>query len=295
MANTINYAINFLKQITAKYAAGLKSAGLTTQGVQFIRANQIKIPYLTLGGYKDHSRQGGFNRSNVSNDFYSFTLAFDRDNEVFVDSMDVDESNEAASAANVTTQLMEQHDIPEIDSYRFSKLYTEYLACGGTADTTVLTAGSVLTQFDDWMSEMDDDGVPEEGRILYLTPTVLKLLKTASQVERSIDVSGERALDRRVTRLDNVTLQTAPSARLKTAFNFTDGAVPADDAGQINMILIHPKSVIACDKHSYIRMWAPGTHTQGDGYLYQNRRYGDLFLLPNRAEGVKVNVTPPEE
>jgi hypothetical protein len=56
------------------------------------------------------------------------------------------------------------------------------------------------------------------------------------------------------------------------------------------MILVHPSSVIACDKHSYIRLWAPGTHTQGDGYLYQNRKYGDLFVLDTRKDGIAINT-----
>src|SRR5699024_10086276 len=54
-----------------------------------------------------------------------YTLQFDRDVEFFVDKMDVDESNFAASAANVTKVFIEEHSGPEVDAYRFSKLATK--------------------------------------------------------------------------------------------------------------------------------------------------------------------------
>ena len=31
--------------------------------------------------------------------------------------------------------------------------------------------------------------------------------------------------------------------------------------------------------------FAPGTHTEGDGYLYQNRSLSDTFVFPNGRDG----------
>lgn len=83
-----------------------------------------------------------------------------------------------------------------------------------------------------------------------------------------------------------------PSKRMKTVYDFTEGYKTGAAAKQMNMILVHPKSVIAAQKHSYIKLWAEGTHTVGDGYLYQNRKYGDLFLIDTRVQGVKINLAP---
>ena len=77
---------------------------------------------------------------------------------------------------------------------------------------------------------------------------------------------------------------------MKTVYDFSDGCKPGTNAKQINMILFHPKSLLACDKHQYIKLWPEGSHTQGDGYLYQNRKYGDLFVIPNRVEGIYINA-----
>lgn len=290
MQNTVNYATLFLKQLVQKYTRELLTAGLTTRKVEFVNANTIKIPHVVVGGYKDHSRNGGFNRQTVQNEWIPKTLAFDRDVEFFVDAMDVDESNQTLAAANITNTFLTEKAIPETDAYRLSKLRADYVAASGAPDTTVLTAANVLSIFDGYMSQMDDDEVPEEGRLLYVTPAVRKLLKEAQEISRYINVSQASAgIDRRVHSLDDVAIQMVPSGRMKTAYDFTDGYAPAAAAKQINMILVHPTAVIACDKHSYIRLWAPGTHTQGDGWLYQNRKYGDLFVLENRVQGIKIN------
>jgi hypothetical protein len=300
MANTVNYVTKFEQALKQKYTAELKTAALTSPvggaGVSFIGTKTVKIPYVSVGGYKDHSRNGGFNRQAVANDFITKQLAFDRDVEFFVDAMDVDETNQALSALNITNTFVTEKAIPEIDCYRVSKMYAEWVAASKTADTTALSTTNILAKYDAYMQAMDEAEVPEEGRFLYVTPPVYTLLKNAEVVSRSINVQNNNGeINRAVRSLEDVTITKIPSARMKTAYNFTDGCVPATTAGQVNMILVQPKSVIAVDKHSYIKLWPEGSHTQGDGYLYQNRRYGDLFVLNNRADGIQFNITPYSE
>ena len=295
--NTINYATQFQADIMQKYSRELLTADLTTQNVTFLNANTIKIPFLSVGGYKNHSRNGGFNSQDVEKKDMIKTLAFDRDVELFVDSMDVDESNQTVSAANVTNVFVTEHAIPETDAYRLSKLYADFVASGddnpaGVIDKTVITKENVLSVFDGYMTAMDEDEVPEDGRILYVTPAISDMIKNAVGVSRNLNVgnAADSAINRAINALDNVKIVKIPSGRMKTAYNFEDGFVPAVGAKQMNMILVHPRSVIACDKHSYIRLWPEGTHTKGDGWLYQNRKYGDLFVVNTRKNGIKINT-----
>lgn len=294
MANTVNYAQKFERQLKQKYTQGLKSAGLTTANkeIRWVNAKTIQVPYLILQGYKDHGRNGGFNRQDAENRWMPFVLDHDRDVEYFIDTMDVDESNQALEAANLTNTFETDHAIPETDAYRFSKTYAEFIRLGQTADTTAITPANALLLFDNYMEAMDDAEVPEEGRILYVTPTVYKNLKQAEQIARNITVNTNNSgnIQRAVRSLEEVTITKVPSTRMKTSYDFTDGFVPAAGALQINMILVHPRSVIAVDKHSYIKFWPPGTHTVGDGYLYQNRKYGGLFVIDTRVQGVMINT-----
>lgn len=291
MPNTVNYVTLFERELQQKYSRELMTADLTTPNVRFINANTIKVPYIEVAGYKDHSRNGGFNRQAVKNDFNTYTLAHDRDVEFFVDAMDVDESNQAVAAANTTNEFETQQAIPETDCYRISKLYADFKANGGTVNSTELKAENILTEFDKQMKIMTEAEVPVEGRVLYVTPSVNEILKQAKEMQRFINLNANNGnIQRTITSLDNVKIKEIISSRMKTVYDFTDGCKPGTTAKQINMILLHPKSVIACNKHSYIKLWPEGSHTQGDGYLYQNRQYWDLFVVKNRVEGIYINA-----
>ena len=295
MPNTVNYVTSFEQELKQKYTRELLTADLTTQNVVFVGAKKIKIPFITVSGYKDHSRNGGFNRGTVENQFMGKELGFDRDVEFFVDAMDVDETNQALSAANITNTFEHEKAIPETDAYRLSKLYTDFNALGETATQDELTAATILEKFDTLMEEMDEAEVPEDGRILYVTPSIYTIFKQAEKITRMLEVTRDTAVNRHVRALDDVKIKRIPSGRMKTAYDFTEGFTPASTAKQMNMILVHPSAVIAADKHAYINLWAPGSHTQGDGYLYQNRKYGDLFVLNTRSDGIKINLSPDEE
>lgn len=289
------YAEQFTQFLAQKYEKELCSDALMHSNPQitFLNAQTIKLPRLTLSGYKDHTRTAGFNTGNIANDWEPKKLAHDRDIEFFVDPMDIDETNLALAVANIQNTFENEQAIPEKDCYNFSKLHTELTNFHGRIDsTTVLTAQNVLAVFDEEMSKMDDAGVPVDGRILYVTPAVNKLLKQADGIQRVITVNGANEVNRNVHSLDDVTIKMVQSGRMKTKYNFTDGCVAAADADQINFILVHPSCVVARDKYAYISLFTPGTDSRtADGYLYQNRNYWDLFLIERKVAGCAMHVT----
>jgi len=293
-----SYAEQFERELQQKYTRELTSFLLTQSnpGVKFINAQTIKLPRLTLSGYKDHNRGAmGFNTGTIANDWEPKKLAHDRDIEFALDPMDIDETNLVIEVANIQNVFEEEQAIPEKDSYRYSKLYAEantYVANGAVIDNTVLTTANILDWFDTQMEKMDDAGVPSEGRILYVTPAMNKLLKNASGLSRNIDVTSNNGnIDRRVYSLDDVNIIKVPSARFKTKYDFTNGCVPAVDAKQINLILVHPSCVVSRDKYAYMKLFTPGTDSRtADKYVYQNRYYSDTFLIQNKACGIAINA-----
>lgn len=288
------YAEKFTNLLQQKYAKELCSDALTKSntGVTFINAQTIKLPRMAVSGYKDHTRTPGFNSGSLSNDWEAKKLSHDRDIEFFVDPMDIDETNLTLSVANIQNTFETEQAIPEKDCYRFSKLHAELTKLSGRIDTTVVTAKNFLEWFDEEMSRMDEAAVPEEGRILYVTPTMKKIVKEAEGIQRFAMVSTPSTINRNVHSLDDVTIKMVPAARMKSKYDFTDGFVATEDAKQINCILIHPSCVVCRDKYSYIKLFTPGTDSRtADGYLYQNRNYGDLFLLERKVEGCAMNVS----
>lgn len=287
------YSETFTDFLQKKYAKELCSDALTQSNpqVKFINAQTIKLPSMAVSGYKDHTRTPGFNMGTMSNSWEPKKLMHDRDIEFWIDPMDIDETNLTLSVANIQNAFETDQAIPEKDSYRFSKLHAELTTYSGRIDTTVIDATNFLEAFDTEMAIMDEAGVPEEGRTLYVTPTMRKIVKEAEGIQRMITVNTPSTINRKVHSLDDVTIKMVPASRMKTKYNFTEGCVAAADAKQINWILIHTSCVVCRDKYSYIKLFTPGTDSRtADGYLYQNRSYGDLFLLEKKIEGCSMNV-----
>ncbi|WP_291649923.1 capsid protein [Clostridium sp.] len=293
-----SYAEQFERELQQKYARELTSYALEqfNPQVKFINAQTIKLPKITVSGYKDHNRSSmGFNTGTIANDWEPKKLTHDRDIEFALDPMDIDETNLTLEMANIQNVFETEQAIPERDSYRYSKLYAEaktYAADGAVIDNTALTTANVLDWFDTQMEKMDDNSVPSEGRILYVTPAINKLLKNAEGLTRNTDVNSNNGrVDRRVYSLDDVTIVKVPSARFKTKYDFTNGCIPATDAKQINIILIHPSCQVTRNKYSFIKVFTPGTDSRtADKYVFQNRNYGDTFLIQNKACGIAINA-----
>lgn len=288
----INYAERFERQIEQQFARELTSADMAVnRRYNFIDAQTIKVPTVTLSGYKDHTRDGSKNRGTVGNTFQAFSLTHDRDIEFFVDEMDVDETNQVLSAANITAVFNQEQAIPELDVFRYSKLYAEFVANGGVVNTEVLTTANILTVFDKMMEDMDEAAVPQSGRMLKVTPKVYTMLKNAEKIQRTLDVSGAKGINRNVRSLDEVTIVTVPSDRMKTSYDFSDGFITAVGAKQINMMLYHASAILAPVKVADVYLWNKGeTPESAFGYLYQNRMYTDLFVIKAKKDAIAINA-----
>ena len=216
-----SYAEIFEKDLAQKYEREMVSneLALSNPGIKFLNAQTIKIPRITVSGYKDHNRNTtGFNTGTITNDWEPKKLTHDRDIEFVIDPMDIDETNLVLDVANIQNTFETEQAIPEKDSYRFSKLYAEaksYVAKGAVVDNEALTVANILEWFDEQMSKMDDLSVPQEGRMLYVTSAINKIMKSADGITRTMSVGvgdGSGGVVRRtVHQLDDVHIKTVPS------------------------------------------------------------------------------------
>lgn len=278
----LEYATIFSNVLRELYGQELTCNDLyqSNSDIQIVNGKDIKIPKLSVSGYKDHTRgAGGFNSGTYSNGYETKTLDHDRDIEFAIDPMDVDETNLVVSIANIQKRFEKTQAIPELDCYTYSKLYSEAKRVGSKIKTSALTAANVLSDFDDNLEAFSEAGVPLDRVIMYCTPKYNKLLKNAEGIQRTLEISSAKSIDRRVRSLDDIAkIKEVPSARLKTLFNFTNGCVADETAKQIDYILVDPEAQVSRNKYSYIKVFTPGTDSRtADNYMYQNRRFNGTF------------------
>lgn len=278
----IEYATIFSNVLRELYGQELTCNDLyqSNSDIQIVNGQDIKIPKLSVSGYKDHTRgAGGFNAGTYSNGYETKTLDHDRDVEFAIDPMNVDETNLVVTIANIQKRFENKEAIPELDCYTYSKLYAEAVRVGATIKTSALTAANVLSDFDDNLEAFSEAGVPLDRVILYCTPKYKKILKNADGIQRTLEISSSKSIDRRVRSIDDIgKIKEVPSARLKTLFNFTNGCVADESAKQIDYIFVDPEAQVSRVKYSYMKLFTPGTDSRtADKYIYQNRRYNGTF------------------
>lgn len=288
MANTINYASKYERELLQTFVDNSYVTPFIADNVKWLDAKTFHFTALTLGGYKNHALTGGWNRQAVTSTDKSYTVSQDRDVEFFLDKREVDEGNQTATIQNVSTQFEATKATPEKDAYFFSKIATEAETAGmktSTAITTYTTANiySKLVAFIGKLRRYRNKGL-----IVYVAPTLMDLLATSTELTHSMDVTtiaanDGKAIQTRVTVIDGVPIvEVIDDDRFYSKFDFTDGYKPASTGSyKINMLGATPMTASMVNKISSIYFFAPGEHTSGDGYLYQNRAHYDTFVFPN--------------
>lgn len=291
--NSVNYAQQYSQALAQAYPYVLHFAALRNtendSRYKWVNGNTIQIPTLTTSGRTDGDRDSiETAKRNYSNSWEPKTLGNHRQWSTLVHPLDVNETNQVASIQNITKTFNEEQKFPEMDAYLVSKLYADWIAAGGIADTTVLTIENVLLTFDSWMEKMDEARVPKAGRVLYVRPAIKTMLKNAKELTRVIQ-NGDENIRRAVASLDEVKIESVPSVLMKTVYDFTEGWKEGTGAKQINMMLVHPSAVITPEKYAFAQLDAPSAGSNGK-YVYFEESYDDVFLLNNRKDAIQFNV-----
>ena len=292
----VNYAAEYSRALASAYPYlsyfGAIWASANSNLYKSGMGKTMYIPSITVKGAHAVDRDqitGTFNR-NFNNEYQAVTLQQDREWETMIDPMDIVETNDTATIANVTRVFNELQKIPEMDAFLASKL-AEFAGQFGGVDTASLTAANILEKWDNAVEYMTNRRVNRDRIQCYIVPAKYKLLKQAAGITRFLDVgTGIRNVDRNVGKLDGITITEVPSDIMKTAFDFTEGWEVADGAADIDFIMVDPMAVAAPVKYEVSMMGAPTAQSKAK-YLYYERYYYGAFCLAQRGAGVYAHLS----
>ncbi len=291
----LNYAKEYSNVLAQAYPYTLNFGDLyatpNNGRYRWTGSKTIEIPTISTTGRVDSNRDTiAVAQRNYDNAWEPKVLTNQRKWSTLVHPADIDQTNHVASIGNITQVYNEEQKFPEMDAYCISKIYADWTALGKVADTTVITTANVLEIFDMMMERMTEARVPENGRILYVTPTINTLIKNAKEIQRTVNIKdGGTSLNRQTTDIDTVKIIKIPSALMKTAYDFTTGWKAGAGAKQINMSLIHPSAVITPVSYQFSTLDEPRAVTEGK-YLYFEESFEDIFILNKKADAIQFVV-----
>ena len=293
MANSIALREEWAKELDSEFKMGAYTAGMEANNLivrGFDEAGTVKYLDMALDGLGDYDRATGFPTGDIVTTWKTHTIAEDRAQSFQFDNMDNAESADMIFG-NIAMEFQKQHVIPEVDAYRFAQLAAK---AGNSAEADLL-ASTALQAYDTAVNAMDNDEVPMDNRVLFVSHEYYKFLKQSDLITRDMSVQNNNGtLDRGVERLDDgVPVVRVPRGRFYSEITLEDGtgdvwgySKTAVTGRDLNFILVHIPSVMAITRHVAVRTFMPDVNQSADAYKYQMRLYHDLLVNDNKVNAI---------
>ncbi len=293
----LNYAEQWSPELLEILMQGSLTSPFITQNVRWLDAKTFHFTQLSVSGYKNHKREGGWNKGSYAQKDVPYTVTHDRDVSFLVDKADVDETNATASIQNISRTFEQTQVVPETDALFFSKIATEAKKLDGYNSSTAAAEYTVENTFSKLKGYLGKGKLRRYRAngtlIMYVTSQIMDNLESSKEFTKKIEMTqiaeGGLGIETRVTYIDGVpVMEVIDDERFYDSFNWEleeGGFEPANGAHKINVLIACGQSCKTVPKISSIYYFEPGTHTEGDGYLYQNRSLSDTFVFPNGKDG----------
>ena len=301
--NTLQYSQQFQTVLDAQMLASATSAFMEANAgqVKYDGGDTVHIPEISMQGLAKYDRDEGFNQGSVTLKFNPYKMTQDRGRTFQLDSMDVNETNFVATAGTVMGEFQRTQVIPEIDSYRYSKI-----AALATAENKVTTGftpavATILEKLEAEITDIKDVVGEDEGLIIVMSTKLRTILNNADKFNRYLNVAEFKngSVNTTVKSFNDIPILGVPSARMKTAYVFNDGKTANQQAGgfkadtaakDINWIIMPQRAPIAVSKTDKVRVFAPDVNQKADAWKIDYRKYHDLWIPKNRFAAIRVNT-----
>lgn len=295
MANSIERFKKFISLLDEVYKQESKTAvldGDSTLVRMGANANEIIIPKITMDGLADYSRNGGYVSGNVTITNETVAFNYDRGRKFTVDAMD-NEETAGIAFGKLASEFIRTKVVPEMDAFRFAT----YSALSGiskvSAGATLATGADIISALRAATNKMDEDEVPMENRILFITPTLHGLVQ-------DMDTTKSKEV---LSRFSSTVL--VPQTRFYTAVDLYDGVtdnsgssganekvggfVKASGGKDINFMVIHKPALLQYTKHTVNKIITPEANQDSDGWMFFYRAYGLADAYDNKAAGIYLH------
>lgn len=294
MANSIALAQKYLPLLDEVYKASAKAAILDATKIDIVGGNTVKVFKTSMDGLGDYSRNDGFVNGDVTGSWETMTLTKDRGRSFQIDRMDNEETLDMAFGT-LAGEFIRTKVVPEVDAYTFAKMAgTTGISAGTAADISVGTS-NVPTFIEEAERQMNEDEVPVEGRILFISETAYAALK--AKVDRTT-LNGDGGIDRGIVTYDGMRIIRVPQTRFYTGITLKDGKTSGQEAGgfeqatgayAINFLIVHPSAVCKVVKHVLPRIFTPDENQKADAWKFDYRLYHDMFVYENKVKGIYLH------
>lgn len=289
MANSIAYAKEYAKMLDRVFKQGASTALLNpVPGTfKYKGAKTVSLRKMTLEGLGNYSRATGYTTGDTDIAWTDYQLSVERSKKLTLDAMDLEEAR--TEIAEIAQEFQRLSVTPEIDALRFEKMCTRF----GIDVNADLTYDNVLDAIDTGIETLDDNEVPNNNRILFVSNATYKKMKASGEFFNiRIAKELEPNINREIETFDGMPLVRVPNARFYNDFDFsaTDGFSAASGSYALNFMIVDKASVVAPIKYAEPKIIAPAQNHDGNFWIYAYLLYHDCFVPDNKVNGGYVHA-----
>lgn len=270
----IDLVTQYLPYVDELFTTESKKSLLTNQDLSWTGAHTIKVYKVTTASMNDYGRsgpaEGEWSRygrvQGLDATTEEFTLKKDRSFTFAIDKLDKDETGGQLAAASALARQVREVAIPEVDTYVYGIMSA---GAGQKPAAVALTADNIYTEIIKASNALDNEEVPETGRIIVVTPDVYLLMKQCKDIVMETDIGNDLRLKGVISNLDGANVIKVPKKRLPADFGF---------------MIAHP---VACVAPTKLEDYKTHQDPPGiSGELVEGRICYDAFVLENKAKAI---------
>lgn len=289
MPNNITLAAKYIPLLDEVYRlASLTGVldGAAELARQGNNANELVIPMIEMNGLANYSRNSGYVNGDVTMTNATVKCNFDRGRMFSIDAMD-NEETAGIAYGRLAGEFIRTKVVPELDAFRISQ-YASHEGISKAEAAVLSTGAAVVEALRACANKMDEDEVPFEQRILFITPTL------HGMVEDMDTTKSRRALEKFSS------IVKVPQTRMYTAITQYDGTTEGQQAGgfakaegakNINFLAVHKTAAIQFQKHVVPKIITPQQNQNADAWKYGYRNVGIADVYKNKAAGVYLHTS----
>lgn len=189
----LNYAQVWEPELLEILMQGTLTSPFVTSNVTWLDAKTFHFTQMSVSGFKNHSRNGGWNKGTYAQTDTAFTVEHDRDVSFLVDKADVDETNATASIQNISKVFEQTQVVPETDALFFSKVAQAAQKVTGYHSSTAssdYTKANVFSKLKGFLAAGKLRRYKANGSlIMYVSSAIMDLLELSTEFTRKIEMT----------------------------------------------------------------------------------------------------------
>jgi hypothetical protein len=273
----INYAEKYSPQVDERFKLGSLTTALINHAYDWLGVATVKVYSVPTAEMNDYTLTGS-NRygtpAELNNEVQEMTLAKDRSFTFTIDKKSEDDTMGVMAAGAALARQIDEVIIPEIDTYRISKLVAGAPTANVIKDVAV-TKANAYEKFLAVQEILDNKKVPTGGRICMCTPGYYNMLKLDEAFTKKGDMATKIAINGLVGEVDGVYIIKAPKSYFPENVNFL-----------ITNPIVMPAPIKLTEYK--IHDDAPGI----SGHLVEGRIRYDAFVLDQKKDAIGVCQNP---